>query len=123
MKKGPNRLCDNAVKASPTNAPTCSGRLFLCGQQSKKGFRAHERHQLVGSEYANRSLEVVSVHRQGHFRFCSLQLAQQETTIPKQPLLEIAERVLNDGSSTGHHLRMREHSLLHLLKGLLMGMA
>ncbi|CAI8868962.1 hypothetical protein EMIT0215P_20322 [Pseudomonas serboccidentalis] len=54
---------------------------------------------MAGSEYANRSFEVISVHRQGHFRFCYLQLAQQEATVPKQPLLEIAERVLNDGAA------------------------
>jgi hypothetical protein len=40
-KKALCRLCENALKASPTNASTCSGRLFLCERQTKKGLSAH----------------------------------------------------------------------------------
>ncbi|WP_224789735.1 hypothetical protein, partial [Pseudomonas fluorescens] len=41
------RLCENTLMTVPTNAPTCSGRLLLCSQQTKKGLSAHQRHHLA----------------------------------------------------------------------------
>ncbi|WP_282387939.1 MULTISPECIES: hypothetical protein, partial [unclassified Pseudomonas] len=46
-KPGASRLCENALTAVPANAPTCSGRLLLCSQQTKKGVSAHQRHHLA----------------------------------------------------------------------------
>jgi hypothetical protein len=59
--------------------------LLLCRQQAEKGQR--------------------------HFGSCTLKLSQQEASIAKQPLLKVAERMRNDGSPSGHHCWMRQHSL------------
>ena len=77
------RLCENALMVVPANAPTCSGRLLLCSQQTKKGFSAHQRHQLTCAKHVNRSFQVIGIHRQGHFSPCALKLSQQEASVAK----------------------------------------
>lgn len=52
----------------------------------------------------------------------ALQLAQQEATVAKQPLLEITEGMLNDGSSANHHFRMRQHPFFHSFERFFMSM-
>lgn len=84
QKKGRlSRLCENTLKVLQANAPTSSGRFALCGQQTKKGFSAHQRHQLTCAEHVNRSFQVISVHRQGHFGSRTLKLSQQEACVAK----------------------------------------
>jgi hypothetical protein len=39
------------------HAPTRSGRVLLCGQQTKNGVSAHQRYQLTCAKYVNRPFQ------------------------------------------------------------------